>query len=120
MTLIQLWVHAAAFSAGQMQQKGEGTAAVDAKRKEIEARRAAAASKATKTFYKITVKVRATLSMRQASCTAVQHGWRGDVARLAVLHVLVLLKIYVVQYFGILSCLRLLLVTYYARCERSA
>ncbi|KAK9840997.1 hypothetical protein WJX81_004968 [Elliptochloris bilobata] len=39
-----------------MTKKGEGTAAVDAKRKEIEARRAAAASKATKTFYKITVK----------------------------------------------------------------
>lgn len=32
---------------------------MDAKKKELESRRAAAASKATKTFYKITVKVRA-------------------------------------------------------------
>lgn len=63
---------------------------MDAKRKEIEARRAAAASKATKTFYKITVKVHVALNARQASCTAVRHGKRGGLARLAVLHVQVL------------------------------
>ena len=51
-------------------QKGEGAAALEAKKKELEARRAAAATKATKTFYKITVKVaRLTSIKNQALCT---------------------------------------------------
>jgi hypothetical protein len=49
-------------------QKGEGAAALEAKKKELEARRAAAATKATKTFYKITVKVACFDIRRKPSC----------------------------------------------------
>ena len=39
-------------------QKGEDPEALAAKKRELETKRAAAASKSTKTFYKVTVKVR--------------------------------------------------------------
>jgi hypothetical protein len=52
-------------------QKGEDPEVLAAKKRELEAKRAAAASKSTKTFYKVTVKARASfLSLLSVLCKA--------------------------------------------------